>query len=84
MVTITSGELQKKFGLYRDMALKQPVTVTDDGRNSLVVLSAEEYDRLKALDSRKAVYPWELDEEMMAALDQSAAPGFTARYDEET
>lgn len=50
MITITAADLQKQFGRYRDAALTEPVSITHHGRDSIVMLSAEEYRRLKALD----------------------------------
>ena len=50
MITITAAELQKQFGRYRDAALTEPVSITHHGRDSIVMLSAYEYNRLKALD----------------------------------
>jgi len=47
MVRITSAEFQKNIGRYQDLALTQPVTVTRNGRDRTVVLSADEYARLK-------------------------------------
>ncbi len=60
MVTVTAAELQKQFGRYRETAIKEPVSITHHGRESLVMLSAEEYKRLKALDTRQAFYADEL------------------------
>ena len=42
MVTITAAELQNHFGRYRDLAQKEPVLVTHHGRESIVVVSADE------------------------------------------
>lgn len=83
MVTITAGELQKQFGRYRDIALKEPVSVTHHGRESLVMLSSDEYKRLKALDDRKAYYAWELPDDIVAALEKSQPPEFTKAFDHE-
>ena len=70
MVTITAAELQKQFGRYRDIALREPVSVTHHGRESLVILSADEYKRLKSYDDRQAFYPWELPDDMRAELEK--------------
>jgi len=70
MVTITAAELQKRFGRYRDMALREPVSVTHHGRESLVMLSAEEYKRLRALDTREAFYTHEFPEDLLDELDK--------------
>ena len=74
MVTITSAELQKQFGRYREMALREPVSVTHHGRESLVVMSADEFKRLKALDTRRAVHPWELPDDLAEALETVEPP----------
>lgn len=69
MVKITAAELQNHFGRYRDMAQREPVSVTHHGRESIVVLSAEEYRRLKALDNRRAYFAHELPDHLLAELD---------------
>ncbi len=70
MVTITAAELQNHFGRYRDLAQREPVAVTHHGRESVVVLAADEYKRLKALDTRQVFYAHELPEDVLAALDK--------------
>lgn len=70
MPTVTAAELQKQFGLYREIARREPVTVTHHGRESLVVLSVEEFRRLKALDTRRAYYPHELPDDILAELEK--------------
>src|SRR5688572_25886996 len=50
MPSVSSAELLRQFGRYRDTAQREPVTITSRGRRSLVLISAEEYDRLKRRD----------------------------------
>lgn len=50
MVTITAADLAKQFGKYRDIALREPVSVTHHGRETVVMLSADEYKRLKKME----------------------------------
>ncbi len=83
MVTITTADLHKQFGRYRELALREPVSITHHGRESLVVMSADEFKRLKALDTRNAVYPWELPEDLKLALETAEPPAFTAQFDHE-
>lgn len=83
MVTVSSAEFQKNFGRYRDAALREPVSVTSHGRESFVVLSVEEFRRLKALDTRRAYHPAELPDDLRAALDAAEAPAWTTRFDDE-
>lgn len=50
MVRISSTEFGKEVGKYQDVALTQPVVVTRNGRDRTVMISAEEYRRLKRRD----------------------------------
>jgi prevent-host-death family protein len=50
MVKVTSVEFQKNFGRYQDAAMTGPVTVTRNGRERVVMISVEEYRRLKRRD----------------------------------
>lgn len=83
MVTVTAAELQKQFGRFRDLALREPVSVTHHGRDSLVILSSDEYLRLKAMDTRRAFHPWELPDDLKAALNNAEPPAFAAQFDHE-
>jgi prevent-host-death family protein len=47
MLKVSSVEFQRHFGRYQDAALTQPVAITRNGRERIVMLSAEEYRRLK-------------------------------------
>ena len=48
--TATAGELVRQFSHYSDLALKEPVIVTKNGRARNVLISVEEYERLKLRD----------------------------------
>ena len=50
MITITSAEFQRHFGRYQDVALTEPFAITRNGRERIVLLSADEYHRLKRRD----------------------------------
>jgi PHD/YefM family antitoxin component YafN of YafNO toxin-antitoxin module len=45
-----AAEFQRNIGRYQDLALRQPVAVTRNGRESCGLLSTEEYRRLKRRD----------------------------------
>jgi PHD/YefM family antitoxin component YafN of YafNO toxin-antitoxin module len=83
MITVTAAELQKQFGRFRDIAIREPVSVTHHGRDSLVMLSSDEYNRLKSLDTRAAAHPWELPEDLVNALNEAEPPEFTKQFDHE-
>ena len=64
---VTASEFQKSFGAISDAALKEPVTITKQGRDHLVVLAADEYKRLKRRD-RKVYAAGELPDELFEAV----------------
>lgn len=73
MLTVTAAEFRRHLGRWRERARHEPVIVTRHGRESLVLLPAEEYRRLKRLD-REPLYPWELAEADLAALREARGP----------
>lgn len=79
---ISSAEIQKKFGSLADKALTEPVTITRNGRDRLVLLSVEEYDRLKRRD-RRVVRLEDFTEEEMARIAQAEVPSEYSHLDAE-
>jgi len=73
MMDVTAAEFQKKFGYYRQAAQREPIAVTSHGQPSVVLVSAEEYKRLKAHD-RRTGYAWEMDDEELAATLEAQPP----------
>ncbi len=67
MFRVTTSEFQKSFGAMSDTALKAPVTITKQGRDHLVVLAADEYQRLKRRD-RKVYTVGELPDEWLDVI----------------
>ena len=49
---VTASEFQQAFGALSDKARQEPVVITKHGRDSLVIMSAEEWERLKRRDRR--------------------------------
>jgi prevent-host-death family protein len=47
MLKVSSAEFQRNFGRYQDEALVHPIAITRNGRERLVVISTEEYRRLR-------------------------------------
>ena len=80
MATIT--EVERDFAAWRTRAQTQPVSVTEAGETCTVILSAEEYRRLKRRD-RQALRVEELDDDVLAALAASEPPEEAAAYDHE-
>ncbi|WP_274425222.1 type II toxin-antitoxin system prevent-host-death family antitoxin [Chelativorans sp. YIM 93263] len=48
MPTATSLEFQRKFGEYLNESHREPVEITRHGRREFVLLSAAQYDELRA------------------------------------
>jgi prevent-host-death family protein len=71
--TVPIAEVKKDFERYQDRALRTPVTVTKQGRPSVVILAAEEYERLRSLD-RLALSVTELSEADIAAIEAARIP----------
>ncbi len=70
---ISSAEFQKNFGSLADKALTEPVTITRNGRDRLVLLSVEEYQRLKRRD-RRVVRLEDFSDEEMALIAPAEVP----------
>lgn len=70
MATTSAGEFQKRLGEYSDLARREPVTVTRYGRPALVLLAAEDYQRLKRIEERvtRAVRTVDLPDETIEAM----------------
>ena len=81
MTTVTSTEFQQNVGVYNDAAMREPVIITKQGREKLVLLAVEDYNRLKALDTRKALYPHELDDELKAEFEAGYKGEITPHLD---
>ncbi len=82
MRRVTSTEFQKKVGLYQDLALSEPLTVTRNGRDKIVVLSAEEYGRLKRR-KREVLRVEDLSAEDLKTIAAAKPPAEAAAYDRE-
>lgn len=81
---VTASEFQISFGALSDKARQQPVIITKHGRDSLVVMSAEEWERLKRRDRRVGLTA-DLPDEWIEAVRNSEAPedGAAIQYDAE-
>ncbi len=73
MPRVSSTDLSNKLGQYQDEALKRPLIITKNNRERLVMLSIEEYRRLKQLD-RKALFVEELTDADLEAISRAEVP----------
>ena len=79
---VSSAEFIKNYGTRTDKALSEAVTITRNGRDRLVLLSAEEYARLKRRD-RRVIVTGDVGEDDLALIAKSEVPGEHAHLDQE-
>ena len=51
---VTASTFQKEYGRYASLAKRYPITITNHGRDELVILPADEYARLLQLGQQTA------------------------------
>lgn len=70
MTTTNASDFQKRLGEFTDLARREPVMITRHGRPSLVLLAAEDYERLKVIEERstKAIRTADLPNETIDAM----------------
>ena len=81
-VTVTAAEFHRNIGTYQDIALTKTVTITKNGRERTVLISAEEYARLKRRD-RRVIAAGDLTDRQIAALRGTRVPDQHADLDRE-
>ncbi len=82
MQIITSVEFQRRVGEYQDRALVEPVVITRNGRERVVMLAVEEYRRLKSRD-REALPVSALGEDELRAIAAAEVPAEYSHLDDE-
>lgn len=81
-VTVSAAEFHRNVSLYEDIALTKPVTITKNGRERTVLLSAQEYARLKRRD-RRVIAAGQLSEPQVDVIRNARIPDRFADLDEE-
>ena len=82
MLKVSSAEFQRNIGRYQDLALTQAIAVTRNGRERTVMISTDEYNRLKRRD-RQVLTANDYTDEDIARIEASHAPEFTKAFDHE-
>jgi prevent-host-death family protein len=82
VIKVSAAEFQRNIGRYQDIALRQPVAVTRNGRDGTVLISTEEYRRLKRRD-REVLGLNDFTADDLAALEASRPPAETAAFNDE-
>jgi len=70
MIRVSSAEFQRAFGPLADKALTAPIAITKHGRDHLIVLSAEEYARMKQ-SYRRVYLTAELPDDIVKVIEQA-------------
>ena len=73
---VPAAEFQRNIGTYQDRALTEPVFVTRNGREKTVLLSVEEYRRLKGGTATR----WRSSSSAMPSWRPSPWPSARNRY----
>lgn len=79
---VTASEFQQSFGALSDKARYEPVVITRHGRDSLVVMPVEEWDRLRRRDRRVGLAT-ELPQEWVEAVSDAKVPDEFTHLDAE-
>jgi prevent-host-death family protein len=82
MLKVPSGDFQRHIGHYQDMALIQPVVVTSRGRERTVLISTDEYHRLKRRD-RQAIAAADFTDAELEEIADAATPAEAADFNDE-
>ena len=82
MPMVDAAEAQRNFGLYQDKALIQPVAITRNGRPRTVMISIEEYERLKRRD-RQVFRTEEAPQDVVDAILNAEIPEDAKQFDHE-
>ena len=82
MIIVSAAEFQRNFARYQDAALTTPVTISHHGRERLVMVSADEYHRLKRR-AREVLAVGALTDADLAAIAGAEVPPGYAELDAE-
>lgn len=77
LLAVSAKEVASKFGYYTDEAMLRPVGVQRHGTTRVVMISLNEYERLKRRD-RQVILTEDLDAETLDAV-LAAEPGARSR-----
>ncbi len=82
MIKVSAADFQRQLGRYQDIALTQPVAITRNGRDRTVLISVDEYNRLKRRD-REVLTLSDFTAEDIAAIETARAPDAAKAFDDE-
>ena len=78
---VSSTEFQQNVGRYQDAAMREPVTITKNGRDHTVLVSADFFEAV--MKGRVARRVEDLDEATIQAIAEAEVPAEYAHLDDE-
>ncbi len=69
-MVVTSSDFQKNFGQYKELAQREAVHVTSNGRESVVLLSAAEYQEFMEFKKSRYANRGEVSEEFKKVMNE--------------
>lgn len=78
---VSSAEFIKNYGTLADKALTEPVTITKNGRDRLVLISSDDYQKMRA-SYRRARTVEELTDEEIELISRAEVPAEYAYLDD--
>lgn len=82
MARVTSGEFTREFERYRVMAHREPVVISNHGRDDVVLIAAEDYARLRRYE-QKAFHVTQLPRDVVNELGTVPVPQAASKFDDE-
>ncbi|WP_449220361.1 type II toxin-antitoxin system Phd/YefM family antitoxin [Tistrella mobilis] len=82
MLKVSATEFERNLACYQAVAQMQPVLITGHGHAASVLISAEEYRRLRRRD-RQVMGLSDFTQAGIAAVDVSRPPDSSRAYDDE-
>ncbi len=79
---VPAAQVQRHFARYQDQALTRPVAVTSRGRPRVIMLSVEEYERLRGRD-REVIMVEDLPDDLIDAIATAEPAPEAALHDHE-
>ncbi len=83
ITTVTATEFKNSTGLFIEQAAKKPIAITKHGHPSRVLIDIDEYERLKARDTRRHYFVEELPDEWVEALEAADYSHLDSSMDDE-
>lgn len=82
MLKVSAAEFQRNIGKYQDIALREPVAVTRNGREGTILLSADEYRELRK-NYRRVMRLEDFTEEDIRAIENARPSDEAKAFDHE-